>query len=158
MHVLLINAYTPKPSRVSTKKYWDLDPTRKIFPVGLAIIGTYLEKYGHTVEILDTNIFDNPFSKLKRRLKKEDFDVVGVSLRNIWVRRVKSNLPVEIFGKTIKIIKNYSTVPIVVGGSGFTLFAKELMEKFNEIDFGIVGEGEETFLDLLKNLKKTKKG
>jgi radical SAM superfamily enzyme YgiQ (UPF0313 family) len=126
----------------------------KIFPVGLVRVGTYLEKNNFTVEILDLNLYRNPLKKLLKRLKKEDYDIVGISLRNLEAYSIS---PLNIFGKTIKIIKNYSTVPIVVGGSGFTLFAKELMEKFNEIDFGIVGEGEETFLDLLKNLKKPKK-
>jgi radical SAM superfamily enzyme YgiQ (UPF0313 family) len=156
MHILLIQALAPRPFSTSGKKYIDIEPTLKIFPLGLSLIGTYLENNHHSVEIFDMNIYDKPFSKLKKRLEKKDYDVVGVSLRNIFVRDVKPSLLMDIFTKTIEMIKNYN-VKVIAGGSGFTLFAKELMEKIPQIDFGVIGEGEETFLDLLKNLDNPKK-
>ncbi|MFH0832822.1 MAG: radical SAM protein [Candidatus Aenigmatarchaeota archaeon] len=150
MHVLLINLLSQKPEKVRSNKYWDVNPNQRFFPIGLAKIGTYLEKHGHSAEIFDMNLVSNPFSELRKRLEKKDYDVVGISLRNLYIRGVPADAQLEVFDETIKIVKE-SGSKVIVGGASFTAFANELMERF-DIDVGIVGEGGETFLDLLKNL------
>jgi len=42
---------------------------------------------------------------------------------------------------------------LVVGGSGFSVFAEKIMGLNPEIDFGVFSEGEYTFSDLLNNLE-----
>ncbi len=44
-----------------------------------------------------------------------------------------------------------TTAPIVVGGSGFTLLPEEVLD-FLGADYGVVGEGERAFLELLGEL------
>jgi radical SAM superfamily enzyme YgiQ (UPF0313 family) len=81
-------------------------------------------------------------------------DVVGLSIRNI-----DTTVKTDIFyyfktvPVTIKLIKE--TMPdatVVVGGSGFSLFAREIMDRIPEIDFGVYLEGEETFPELIEKL------
>jgi radical SAM superfamily enzyme YgiQ (UPF0313 family) len=50
-------------------------------------------------------------------------------------------------------VKKVTSVPIILGGSGFSIFPEELM-KWTGADFGIIGEAEESFLYLLKCLDK----
>jgi radical SAM superfamily enzyme YgiQ (UPF0313 family) len=52
----------------------------------------------------------------------------------------------------IKTVKEIApSCKLVVGGNGFSLFAKEIMERNPEIDFGIILEGEHPFAQLLRN-------
>lgn len=53
----------------------------------------------------------------------------------------------------VSIIKE--TAPetkLIVGGSGFSIYGQQLMERLPKIDYGIFSEGEETVPDLLNNL------
>ena len=53
----------------------------------------------------------------------------------------------------IRIIrKNAPSCKLVVGGTGFSIFAEEIMKNNPEIDIGIVSEGEKTFSDLMENI------
>jgi radical SAM superfamily enzyme YgiQ (UPF0313 family) len=53
----------------------------------------------------------------------------------------------------IRIIKERApSTKLIVGGAAFSIFAKEIMERNPEIDFGIFSEGERAFANLLKNL------
>jgi magnesium-protoporphyrin IX monomethyl ester (oxidative) cyclase len=52
------------------------------------------------------------------------------------------------FAKAIKA--SFPNMPIVIGGIHATIFAKEVLERFDYIDFVIVGEGEYSFLELVK--------
>ena len=42
---------------------------------------------------------------------------------------------------------------MVIGGSGYSLVPKELLQHL-DVDFGIVGEGEEVFLQLVRSLER----
>ncbi|MFH1850422.1 MAG: radical SAM protein [archaeon] len=127
---------------------------RKVFPLNLCYIGTALENAGHTVEIFDMNVAEDPFGGLRRKAG-DGFDVIGVSLRNadsqtenLFIR----NRNIFWFYKAVKLIKENSNAILIAGGSGFTLFSREIMEKTG-IDFGIIGEGERSVCELLENLR-----
>ena len=55
--------------------------------------------------------------------------------------------------EVIEICRQYGSSRLVIGGSGYSLAPKELLRHL-DVDFGIVGEGEEVFLQLLKSLEK----
>ena len=52
------------------------------------------------------------------------------------------------YRQCVKDIRDHSDVPLVLGGSGFTLFPEEIMEVLGA-DYGVLGEGER--LELLLN-------
>ncbi len=132
------------------------DATPLVFPIGLASIASMIKK-DHEVYCWDPNVDDsqNPLEKLPSMLEKIKPDVVGLSLRNTdsAISTVhKWYYPT--FVSTVKMIKNtLPTCKLVVGGSGFSLFAKEVMDGNPEIDFGLVFEGEHSFAQLLKKMK-----
>lgn len=127
-----------------------------VYPIGLASLAPALE--GHEVSLFDMNLSTRPFEELGDRIKKTTPAVVGISLRNIdstnkrnvvfYYRELK---------KTVDVIKNCSNAKIVIGGSGFTMFAQEIMTDEPRIDFGVAREGEYSFPKLLDNLHEPEK-
>jgi radical SAM superfamily enzyme YgiQ (UPF0313 family) len=61
----------------------------------------------------------------------------------------------RIISDFIEPLRKITSVPIILGGSGFSLFPTELM-KLTGADFGIVGEGESIFPELLMRLDQGK--
>ncbi|MDY0041521.1 MAG: cobalamin-dependent protein, partial [Desulforhabdus sp.] len=86
----------------------------------------------------------------------EDFrpDAVAVSLRNIDTTNLfDPHVYYNGFVETIKIIRGCcKSVPVIAGGSGFSLFPEQIMRENPAIDFGVYLEGEKTFPSLLENL------
>lgn len=130
-------------------------PEPVCFPIGLAYIASTLRE--HELLCWDPNVVDNPLLMLSRILERFEPDLVGVSLRNIDSVVSSVRAPprsyYEPFLSTIRIVKE--TVPsskLVVGGTGFSIFYREIMRKNPEIDFGVVSEGEHAILQLTKNL------
>lgn len=137
MRILLIQSYLgPK------------DKVPPIYPLGLAYLSQALTE--HECTIIDPNIEDYPVHAIEKTLEKTNPEIIGISLRNIDVNSF-SFLPY--FESLLKLIKKIlPDAKIVVGGTGFSLFAKEIMEKYSEIDFGVFLEAEYSFPALLKNL------
>ncbi len=135
------------------------ESTGAIFPLGLCYIATSLAD-SHDVAIFDPNICDgDPYTELARKITDFKPDVIGLSIRNIDTLNKRDifyyykTVPV-----TIKLAKEkMPTARIVVGGSGFSIFANEIMERIPEIDFGVYLEGEETFPELIEKMDAPEK-
>ncbi|AKL95365.1 Fe-S oxidoreductase [Clostridium aceticum] len=124
-----------------------------VYPIGIVTLATLL-KEDHTIEIFDMNIQEDPFSQLKEKLQSYPPEVICVSLRNIDPLGNKMTSLMPPFVATVKMIA--ALVPkgkIIVGGTGFSLFPKRIMEELPEIQYGIIGEGENTLPQLLENLE-----
>ncbi len=125
-------------------------------PIGLSLLASVLkEKY----RVL---LFDGMFGtaeSLTREINGFKPDYIGISIRNI------DNVQVDnivyyvdgILNHYILRIRKITDVPVILGGSGFSIFPGELMELLGA-DYGVVGEGEELFLRLLSLLDRGKPG
>jgi putative variant cofactor biosynthesis B12-binding/radical SAM domain protein 1 len=144
MQILLVQSYAPA-----------LAP---IFPLGLASIRSSLSQ-DHQVEIFDPNIEEGGLESLKRFITDFQPEVIGLSLRNIDTGQ--STEPISFlpwFASTLKAIKSSASEALIIaGGPGFSIFGKELMERFRDIDIGVWGEGETTLKEVLSNLNQLKK-
>jgi anaerobic magnesium-protoporphyrin IX monomethyl ester cyclase len=130
-----------------------------VFPLGLAYIASKIR--GHEVHVFDPNTAGNPSNEATRLVRKIEPDVIGISLRNIDIlypdsgidvyRNISTLSDLSGFVKEAKRISPMSK--IVVGGPGFTLFAREIMGTMKEIDIGIRGEGEISFPGYLESMK-----
>lgn len=105
-------------------------------PLGLLSIGSYLKYHGHRVRILDRN-----FDQTKLKTVAFDFapDVVGVSVMSS--RALTDAIGVS---KTV----NELGLKVIWGGQ-LPTFYPELVIKEDYVDIVSVGEGEETWLELL---------
>lgn len=111
----------------------------EIFPVGLISIATAIKQKldGCEVEIIDIN-FEDPFQKII----SSDYDLIGISCMTVEYEKA------TVLAKKIKEKLN---IPIIIGGVHISTLPVSFRDCF---DIGVIGEGEETFLDIIKFYKK----
>lgn len=129
-------------------------------PLSLAYLAAYLRKFGYSVQILDGvasgisqrgkiwryGLSDLQISQKIRELKP---DIVGITCF--------SSLRINDTLRIAKVIKKVDqSIITVVGGVHPTIFPKETVSD-KEIDYVIIGEGEESFLKLIKFIQSGKK-
>jgi radical SAM superfamily enzyme YgiQ (UPF0313 family) len=124
-----------------------------VFPLGLSCLKASLP--GHDVRIFDLNTAAQPFAQLRELVASFQPELTGISLRNID----STNKRTVVFyyphlKEAVSAVKAASAAPLVVGGSGFSMFAREIMEDEPRIDLGVFLEGERTFALLLQNLDR----
>jgi len=124
-----------------------------VFPLGLAYLVRVLKEEGYRIEVLDLCFSQDPTVELKETLQRFQAELIGLSLRNLdnltYPASVSYLKEVE---EVIQACRQFSSAKLVIGGSGYSLAPEELLQYF-DVDFGIVGEGEEVFLKLGKSLK-----
>lgn len=124
-----------------------------VFPLGLAYLVRALRDEGHTTEVLDLCFSQDPPVELKETLQRFQPEWIGLSLRNLdnltYPTSISYLREVE---EVIQVCRQYSSAKRVIGGSGYSLAPKELLLRL-DVDFGIAGEGEEIFLQLVKSRK-----
>lgn len=117
-------------------------------PLGLLYLAAVLEKEGHKTNILDAQLNDLSDNEIRKKIENFKPDFVGITCMTPNIQRVY---------EIAKIVKEISkNIMVVVGGPHLSVYPTEtLTNQF--IDYGIIGEGEYTFLDLLNNIEKSKK-
>ena len=141
MKVLLVSANT-------------LNVPYPVYPIGLDYVKGALGG-AHLVRVFDMNVDPEGLTGFISGFQP---DVVGLSVRNI------DNLD---FSDSKSFVENYRGIageiraatqaPLVLGGSGFTIFPQEIMRECGS-DFGIIGPGEHfaALLDALENKRSLK--
>jgi radical SAM superfamily enzyme YgiQ (UPF0313 family) len=119
------------------------------FPQGLAYIAAILLKHNHEVEIYEQDIHHYPESHLTQKLNNEHFDIVGLSFIGGYYE----------YRKALKIseaINNSTQRPFyIIGGFGPTPAPNYFLKK-TQADAIVMGEGENTVIDLLEHLEEKK--
>jgi hypothetical protein len=125
-----------------------------VMPMGMCLVGEATRKAGHHVEMYDMT-FQKSRDCLQRWFEKPH-DAIGISMRNLDncdARFSTSYIP-EV-KEIITDIRRYTSVPIVLGGPAMGVAPHALLQEVGA-DYGIVGEGEVAFVELLKHLEKGK--
>lgn len=118
----------------------------RVVPIGLYYIGALLKENNYDVEILNWHNVNKTPQKIEETLKERKPDVIGFSIvhANRW-----GGIDIS------KIAKQILTgVKIVFGGIGTTFLWEQLLTHFKEIDFAVLGEGEYSFLNLIRCIEK----
>ena len=110
-------------------------------PLGIAYIAAFLKKKGHTVKCIDTSLYDNR-EEINNIIYDEEFDVYGFSVMTPYFDLGMS------FSQYIQ--RNYPSAKIIWGGPHATVRPKEVLSSGN-VDYVVVGEGENTFNEILNN-------
>jgi len=125
-----------------------------VFPLGLAYIARALREEGHPMEVIDLCFSQEVSVDLKSTLRRFQPDLIGISLRNLdnltYPTSVSYLKEVE---EVIGICRQNGSSQLIIGGSGFSLAPKELLQHL-DVDFGIVGEGEDVLLQIVRSLEK----
>jgi anaerobic magnesium-protoporphyrin IX monomethyl ester cyclase len=136
MKVLLVRPF----SIVFTKPYFTVKP-----PLSLGYLAAFLKHNGHEVEILDFAVKKDD-SVLAAVLRRFSPSVVGI---NAYTPNVLDGL--ELASAVKAIDKKIITV---MGGPHSTPLPKETLKSCRDLDFVVIGEGEETLLDFCNMLEK----
>jgi len=115
-------------------------------PIGLYYVGALLKENHYDVEILNWHNINRTPEGIKKILVKKRADVIGFSIlhANRW-----GGIEIARIAKQVD-----PNVKIVFGGVGASALWKHFLTHFKEIDFVVIGEGEYTFLSLVKYIEK----
>jgi len=120
-----------------------------VFPLGLAYLRAALEREGHTTRVHDC-LIDG--TDPQAPIREFHPDLVGISIRN--VDNVQMNAPVGFVSDCVEMVQAVRAAtdcPVILGGAGFSIFPRQFMARTGA-DFGIQGEGEISFINLLRQL------
>ncbi len=124
-------------------------PEESHYPIGLAYLHSYLESKKINIKMLPLNnkTFEDCFKEVINKIKKFSPDIIGFQM--LTCNRVSTYRLIE------HINKHYPKIKIIIGGIHTTIMYKQLINKFPFL-IAVLGEGEITFLELIKELNKEK--
>ncbi|MBU4263821.1 MAG: B12-binding domain-containing radical SAM protein [Proteobacteria bacterium] len=120
------------------------DRTNVLQLYGLAMVSAAMKAAGRQVTLYDAYAYNLTPRKILQYVVQQNPDVIGLTLYTVGLARtldfiadMKSLLP---------------KVKIVVGGPHATAESRTLLANNKDIDIAVIGEGEETFVELVKVL------
>ena len=132
------------------ERYGDLASVGSTLPhLGLLMLGSVLRKSGHNVRIIDSTaqILDN--KETLEEIKKFQPDIVGFT--GVTPSILKA-------AKMASMVKDlYPSIPILIGGPHFTAIPEKTLMDYPVFNYGVVGEGEITIVELVNTLASNRK-
>ena len=117
------------------------------YPVGLAYLHSYLESKNINVKTICLNNKPHSYCFKKVVGSIENFSPDFVGFQILTSNRVSTYRLIDY------IHKNYPKIKLIVGGIRVTIMYKQLIEKYPFL-IAVLGEGEITFIELIKELNK----
>ncbi len=115
------------------------------FSMGILYISAVLKKENFDVVCLNLNHIDEAIGKaIERAILSKDIDIVGTGSLSYQYNQVK-----HILASAKKTKKDI----ITIAGGGLITSEPELMIKSMQMDFGVIGEGEETIIELIRAIE-----
>jgi radical SAM superfamily enzyme YgiQ (UPF0313 family) len=116
--------------------------------IAITNLATFLnERTKHTGTILDLTFHTNHWEEhLKRGIKKDKPDIIGMSCNTMYMQYVK---------RIAKEIKEKYDIPIIVGGYHASIYPQETLN-IPEIDAVCIGDGEFALTEFLDRFEKGK--
>lgn len=129
-----------------------MDDPYPVYPLGANIVASAVRKAGHEVRLVDLMVDgENGLSEALVDFKP---DYIAFSMRN--VDNVNFSQPQSFIFQYKGLIEKFKSsfnVPIILGGSAYTIFPVEFLE-FLGADYGIIGPGEVSLPQLLDDLER----
>ena len=130
-------------------------------PSGPVYVAGAIRGSGHEVQIFERLFADNLAGELSTKIRDFKPDVIGISIRLVFGDELDLEAPLGTrhtdlrphVKEIVNIIRQITTIQIVVGGPGFNYYALDWLEYLN-LDYGIRGEGEEAFPLFLTRLSE----
>jgi radical SAM superfamily enzyme YgiQ (UPF0313 family) len=121
------------------------------FPIGLAYISSAVKAAGHDVHILDLNNYYSPIFHvgilqmlLKREINKFNPDIVATGGLSAIYDQIHA---------IIELARQIKPGVVTVMGGGCVSSDPEVIMENIHADFGVIGEGEVTIVDLIEHLE-----
>lgn len=126
-----------------TELYGNLAKAGNTMPsLGLLYLSGFLKRGGFQVDLIEAMPLGLTTEKILGRVRSCEPKVVGLTATTITI------FDAAILAEAIK--NENKDVIIVIGGPHISAAAVETMERFSVFDIGVIGEGEETLLELMR--------
>ncbi|MFH1638671.1 MAG: radical SAM protein [Candidatus Woesearchaeota archaeon] len=109
-------------------------------PLGITILAAVTRKKGHNTKIIDALALKMNCNETAKAILKENPDYLAIT---------STTMSIYTAAAVAKRVKEKKKVKVILGGPHITAVPKETMERFKEFDIGVIGEGEDTLIELL---------
>lgn len=134
------------PPVTTEERYGKLAGSGSSFPsMALLCLAAVLRKAEHNIMVLDTSALGMNQKETLSKIDEFNPDVVGISAVTLSVVHAEA--------LALAIKQKYPDIVTVLGGSHLTAIPFDTMKAFPSIDIGIIGEGEQTFVELVHHLE-----
>ncbi len=131
---------------ISPRVSFESPPTYTNPKLGLMYLSSYVKKHGYNnIKIIDLDLVTWSFNTFCRKVKEYSPDLVGIQCMST---NLESAYRICGF-----LRENLNNTKIVLGGPHFNSNCEDIFSYFN-IDFVVRGEGERTFLELIRSLRE----
>lgn len=118
-------------------------------PLGVAILAAVTRQEGYETKILDALALRLSMSETVKRIIAEKPDYLGIT---------STTMSIYSAAEVAKRVKEANpSIKVILGGPHITAAPEETMKLFPEFEIGVMGEAEETIVELLKFLDSGKK-
>ena len=125
-----------------------------VYPLGMGIIAAALQAAGHEAVLFDILQAELSLDAWRTALRQHSPGLVGISIRNLDnVNLLSEKRYTSIVCDMVRLAHEEIGVPVVLGGSGFSLLPEVLL-KLTGADYGIAGEGEQLIVQLVAALEQ----
>lgn len=113
-------------------------------PLGLCYLAGVLRNERYQIKILDINLLGFSYEETLRVIIKEQPDIIGLYATTLGIEAAEELAE--------KIKDNFPQITVVIGGPHISGYGKETLQ-CRDFDFGIIGEGEMSLLELVKHIE-----
>ena len=113
--------------------------------IGLGYLSSVLLEKGHRVHVMGAN---KGIDEINQKIREIDADIIGFSIRSNDTKQI-SELAMG--------IKKKKEALVICGGAHITMNGRSFLEENLCFDLGVVGEGEETIVDIIDFIMGKKK-
>lgn len=119
-------------------------PARKHVPIGLGYVVSAIKRAGYEFDILDLNAHEQSDEETFMYLRTHRYDVVAMGCIVTGYKHVK---------QISQVIKKEFPQTVVVVGNSVASSVPEILLRNTETDIAVLGEGEETIVELLELIR-----
>lgn len=127
-----------------------------VAPIGALCVCTAAERAGHEVDFIDMMFEKDPLNHLLSAIRSVKYNAIGFSIRNlddcIFVDQ-KSYF--EDVRAMVEFVLNHTEARVILGGSGFSVAPYGWLKRLH-VHYGVVGDGEYAFVELIEALESNR--
>lgn len=116
-------------------------------PTGLCYIASFLRQHKYNVSIVDADALKLNIEETVEKIIQLNPDILGITAKTMWIINAY---------KVATAIKKKMSIPVVIGGHHVTALPEKTLIDFLSFDIGVLGEGENTFLEIIENINSGK--
>jgi radical SAM superfamily enzyme YgiQ (UPF0313 family) len=136
---------------VSTNRTHSPNP---VLPSGACLVAEAAEKDGHRVNLLDLMFARAPLRALESELKRNTYDVIGLSIRNIDNNDMNATaFYIQEVIPIVKAIRALSDAPVIAGGAALVVMPEAILRAIG-VSAAVVGDGEAAFCRMLRRIEE----